>query len=238
MSRSLFAPRFVTHGGPISAPIRRRSAPRKALAAILGFGVLLPLAGCPDSEAKFKEFLDNTDDDRDFVAPKPDLMASQDDISGTFLLAVSTVIAVDLPMQFIATNTVTTDEMGNQTLTASLQPLSLDQGKVLTPRMPTGEPIDQMNLPLTDGMFVIDAGTLMVTGVANPVTGSDIVATLVMKGTVVDKDFYCGDIEGEVTSPLMADLAGSTFAAVRLEDPMMLPTDVTINCARDTVTEQ
>lgn len=248
MSRSFFARRVASHGGPsfVSRPCgpeshsRPSGSPSRVSRA---FGSLLPLlsaavllAGCPDSEAKFNEFLDNTDDDRDFMPPPPpDVMPAGADISGDFLLAVSTIIAPDLPMQFVATNTVTTDEMGNTLLTACLQPLSLMQGKVNTPREPIGDPLCYEDLPIADGKFEIDAGVVMVTGMANPVTGGDIVASLKMIGTVIDEDFYCGEIEGEVMMPLMAGLAGSTFAAVRLEDPAALPLDVTKNCKRETV---
>ncbi|WAS98284.1 hypothetical protein [Nannocystis punicea] len=205
--------------------------------SVLGLSLLVPLlGGCPDSEAKFNEFLDNTKDDRDFMPPPPpDVMPAEADISGDFLLAVSTVIAPDLPMQFVATNTLTTDEMGNTFLAACLQPLSLMQGKVNVPRQPIGDPLCYKDIPIAEGKFDIDAGLVTVTGMANPVTGGDIEATLKMIGTIIDENFYCGEIEGDVTTPLMANLKGSTFAAVRLEDPAMLPLDVTKNCNGDTI---
>lgn len=194
------------------------------------------LGGCPDSEAKFNEFLENTDDDRDFMPPPPpDVAPSEADISGDFLLAASTVIAPDLPLQFIATNTMNSDGMGTTTLSVCLQPITLEQGKVNTPRLPIGDPLCFEDLVITDGAFEIDAGVVMVPGEANPVTGGEIVASLLLKGTVIDENFYCGTIEGEVMMPLMAPLGGSTFAAVRLEDPAVLPVDVTKNCAGQTI---
>lgn len=200
--------------------------------------VLLLAGGCPDSEASFDEFLENTKDDRDFIPPPPpDLPSVEADISGDFLLAISTIIAPDLPMQFISTNQLTVDMSGASTITSELQPLSLTQGKVTVPRMPIGDPLPYGPVPVVDGKFVIDAGVVMVTGMANPVTGGDIVATLKLSATIISADFYCGTIEGDVMSPLMAPLAGSTFAAVRLESPMVLPTDVTKNCSMDTVTD-
>ena len=210
----------------------RRSA--AALSLLLG----LPLvAGCPDSEAKFNEFLDNTKDDRDFMPPPPPDVETTADISGQFLLAISTVIAPDLPMQFVATNTLMDDGSGGKVLKSCLQPLQLMQGTVTMPRVPIGDPLCYDNIPVVDGKFTIDAGVVMVTGMANPVTGGDIEATLIMAGSIISADFYCGDLTGQVMSPLMADLAGSTFAAVRLTDPMMLPLDVTKNCQGATVTD-
>jgi hypothetical protein len=222
MSRSVLARRVAGSGG---------SAPLFGLLAALGL-----VAGCPDPEAKFDEFLDNTKDDRDFMPPPPpDVMPAQADISGDFLLAVSTIIAPDLPLQFVATNKTTTDEDGNTLLDVCLQPLSLAPGKVNTPREPIGDPLCYEDLLIADGKFEIDAGVVMVTGMANPVTGGDIVASLKMVGTVIDADLYCGSIEGEVMMPLMSPLAGSTFAAVRLADPAELPVDVTKNCKGETV---
>lgn len=237
MSRLPIAPRRDTHGRPISVSGRVR---RPRVGAALGVLAVLALGGCPDPEAKFNEFVDHTKDDRDFMTPDmpppPDLGPMLPDVSGTFLLAVSTSIAPDLPMQFIITNTMTIDMMGNATLDVSMQPLALMQGHVLTPRTPFGEPTEFTDVPITEGRFDIDAGTLMVAGAANPVTGSDIVVELLLKGTIINADFYCGELVGELIEPLQAELMNSTFAAVRLADPEVLPTDVTINCNQDTVT--
>lgn len=221
---------------PIDAPCAPRRPAGGAALSLLLLGPLL-LAGCPDSEAKFNEFLDNTKDDRDFMPPPPPDVETTADISGQFLLAISTVIAPDLPMQFIATNTLMDDGSGGKVLQSCLQPLQLNQGTVTMPRVPIGDPLCYDNIPVVDGKFTIDAGVVMVTGMANPVTGGDIEATLVMAGSIISADFYCGDLTGAVMSPLMADLAGSTFAATRLTDPMMLPVDVTKNCQGATVTD-
>ena len=79
-------------------------------------------------------------------------------------------------------------------------------------------------------------GTVMVTGAANPVTGSDIVATLVVDGDILDANTMCGELSGEVSSPLVFDLTGSTFAASRLaddgSDPATLPTMFPYKCSR------
>lgn len=248
MSRPLSAPRSVPRSGPCrstapASPSRSHGpagAPGGRIRATVGLAVALALTGCPDPEAKFNEFLENTDDNRDFMVPDmpppPDLGPMLPDISGEFLLAVSTSISPELPMQFIVTNTMHVDMMGNATLDVSMQPLALMQGHVLTPRTPIGEPQEFTAIPIMSGRFDIDAGTVMVTGEANPVTGSDIVVELLLKGTIISADVFCGDLEGQLIEPLQAELMNSTFAAVRLADPAMLPTDVTINCAMDTVT--
>ncbi len=198
------------------------------------------LLGCngPDPEGKFAEFVDETKDDRDFPPAREDLATIEGDISGEFLLAVSTVVDVSHPLQFIATNTVTLDLDGNPLLSVSLQPLSLDKLKVTTPRLPVGDPLVFENIEIVDGKFTLDAGVVMVTGMANPITGSDIVAALAMNANIMGEDLYCGSVTGDVTSPLVTPLEGSTFAAVRLTDVKVLPDPVVIDCAGVTVTDQ
>ncbi|PCC72768.1 hypothetical protein SAMN02745121_01885 [Nannocystis exedens] len=154
--------------------------------------------------------------------------------SGQYLLAVSTSVAPELPIQFIATNTVS-GAPGQQVLHLELQPLALDQGKVTTPRTPVGEPLVFEAIPVTDGIFKFDLGVVMIAGAANPITGGDITAQLAMVGEFVDQDFFCGTVDGEVTAPLMTSLTGSTFAAVRVADPSDLPVEVTLDCSGDTV---
>lgn len=208
-----------------------------ALGLCLGPCLAAALACGPDSEGKYNEFLDDTKVERDMPKPKEDFAALAGDINGDFLLAVSTTVNPPTPLQFIATNTVTMDEDGKLLLSVSLQTLTLKQGQVTNPRQPIDEPLVFKDLPLVDGKFTIDAGTVMVSGMANPITGANITATLVMAGTIMEDDFYCGSVDGEVLDPPVGSIAGSEFAAVRLTDKTKLPTDVTINCARETVTD-
>lgn len=226
-----------------------------AAQALLG-GWLMMLGACgPDPEGKFDEFVEQTRDSEGLKTTGPgdpttgeptttvepttgDTMAGLPDISGDFHLAVSTVVDKSKPLQFIATNTFTI--AGDAaTLTVCLQPLSLEQGKVLVPRQPIGEPLCFMDLPVAaDGTFTIDAGEVQVVGEANPITGANIVATLLMSGQIDSADFYCGTVTGEVKEPPVGSIEGSTFAAVRLADKTVLPTDVTINCEKmPTVTD-
>ncbi len=248
-------------------PMRARQVLPHALrstqsAALLGSSLMCALVGVmacgPDPEGKYKDYVEaigategstgapltSTDPGTSTGPGSTSEPTTSDteaeappDISGDFLLAVSTVVDKSKPLQFVATNTVTVD--GDKRLLSScLQPLTLMQGKVTTPRQPIGEPLCFMDLPIVDGTFTIDAGTVMVTGMANPITGADIVASLLMAATVQDADFYCGTVTGEVMEPPIGSIAGSTFAAVRLADKTVLPTDVTINCAKmPTVTD-
>ena len=159
------------------------------------------------------------------MVPPPDA----DDYSGTFLFALETSLGPDLPLQFVTTIVYTAAAEGGGTMDVTFQPLSLNQGETLIPREFVGEPITYEDIAVTaEGDFDIDMGLVMVTGAANPVTGSDIEATLIVHGDMLDENTACGELEGMLMSPLEFDLAGSTFAAVRLaddgSDPMSLPT--------------
>ena len=152
--------------------------------------------------------------------------------SGDYLLAVSTVISKDLPLQFYTTVEATSPSLW----TLTLQPLSLDIGEVNQPQEPVGDPFVFTDVPVVDGKFTLDFGELMISGAANPITGSDITASIVLAAQVESADFFCGDASGMVTSPLMTSIDGSTFAAVRVAGLDALPVEITINCAGDTVT--
>lgn len=231
------------HEAPRASAVSRRRGfaitGMAGLAAMTIFGVFAPQLGCngPDPEAKYEDFVDETEDDRDIPPAKEDLATIEGDISGDFLLAVSTTVDLSKPLQFIATNTVTLDPDGKTMLKVSLQALSLEQGKVTTPRQPVGDPLVFEGIEIVDGKFTLDAGVVMVTGAANPITGSDIVASLIMSGNIMGEDLYCGSVTGDVMSPLMVSIEGSTFAAVRLTDVKVLPDPVVITCGGDAVTD-
>ncbi len=153
-----------------------------------------------------------------------------------YLLAFSTVVDPGRPLQAIATHTVTSDG-GLVTMRIELQLLSLGIGSVTMPRQPVGQPLVYEDVVVQDGAFILDMGVIVVPGAANPITGSDLTASLVLDANFGDADFYCGALDGEVTVPLQLSLLGSTFAAVRIADPQDLPAAVTINCQGSTVTE-
>lgn len=161
----------------------------------------------------------------------PGLDLPQGGSSGLYLLAVSTIISPQLPLQFLAT----VDAADPALWDLSLQPLALDQGQTGSPQTPVGDPLVFDDVAVVDGGFTIDFGETLLPGQTNPITGSDITATITMSGTVVDPDFFCGLVGGLVTMPLMTSIDGSTFAAVRVTDPGSLPDAIPINCAGDTV---
>jgi hypothetical protein len=154
------------------------------------------------------------------------------DVTGDFLFALAAVIDPAHPLQFYATVTFTPAPEGG-TLDMQLQPLSLEQGGTTMPRQPVGDVLPLMGVPVdaSGGFMVSIDQPVMVTGMANPITGSDIVATLALDGVIQSEDIFCGTVTGMVTQPLMLDLMGSTFAAVRVPSIDMLPGDpITVAC--------
>jgi len=161
--------------------------------------------------------------------PGPDLPPGS--ASGDYLLAVSTIISPDLPFQYLTT----VDASDPALWTFVVQPLSLEIGQTGSPRLPSGEPFVFTDVPVVDGQFTLDFGEILLAGETNPITGSDISASIVLAGQVQDADSFCGDATGMVTAPLRTSIDGSTFAAVRVAGLDDLPDAITINCAGDTV---
>ncbi|GMV39091.1 MAG: hypothetical protein AMXMBFR64_08070 [Myxococcales bacterium] len=146
----------------------------------------------------------------------------------TALLSIATIIAPDLPIQFISVSTYTpnADPTTGGTIHFELQPLQTAPGKAT--REPVGDVIEADGTVDGKGGLILDVGTQQVVGDANPVSGSDIEATLKLIGRVVSPDLSCGTIQGSVTKPFEAPLAGSTWAAITITDttPANLPDPV------------
>ncbi len=137
------------------------------------------------------------------------------DLSGDHLFAVAAVIDPAHPLQFLAT--ITQENVGGDAqLTISLQPLALDPQATTTPRTPVGEPTVVQAGFGQDRHFGIELPQIRIPGAANPITGSDIVTSMVIEGDVMSGDLWCGIAFGTVTEPLMLDLQGSTFAGTRV----------------------
>ncbi|MGB1698415.1 MAG: hypothetical protein ACPHRO_00585 [Nannocystaceae bacterium] len=140
------------------------------------------------------------------------------DLTGTHLLGFKTPLGPNLPLQFI----VTVDAAGD-TVDFEFQPLSLDIGSFDTPREPVGDSLIYSAVPVVDGQFMLDLGSVTIPAAANPISGGDIVANISMSGRVLSNDRWAGEVSGQISAPVNADLAGSTFAVIRLEDTSTLP---------------
>jgi hypothetical protein len=161
---------------------------------------------------------------RDFGGPTSAL-------SGTYLFALAAVIDPAHPLQFRAYVDAEADASGGSTLEVLLQPLALDVQSTNAPRTPVGDPIPMVIGVDANGDFGGELPDILIPGAANPITGSEIGASVRLQGSIGDADVWCGDASGMVTQPLTLDLAGSTFSFTRLEDDV-LPDPVIAFCQR------
>lgn len=197
--------------------------------SILVFASALLLAGCPDPEARFDEFTDRTEDQRQGgggTGPSGGVA----DINGRFLMGIDTVIGPGKVLEFDTETIINFPCTDDCVLTLNVQPVVPttparsgcdDRGT------PVGPVITVENVPVAaDGSFIADFGNQNVPGCANPISGSDITANLILAGQIVNADLYCGTVSGTVSRPLSAPLRGSSFAAVRVEEGAELPAPV------------
>ena len=112
-----------------------------------------------------------------------------------------------------------------------LQPLSKDDQTT-----PVSTPLNFTELPVAaDGTFTWDFGMITLPGAANPITGADVEATLILTGELCAGDragFICGEAAGDVSAPLMASLSPGSGFTMQAEEGGELPFPV-INCAKD-----
>ena len=146
-------------------------------------------------------------------------------VDGEFFVSLPTIIAEATPLQFVGT--INADA---QSISMLLTPLSLDVLSVDTPRELVPPPIELVGTVGPGRTFSIPLHELQVSGAANPITGSDIVASISIEGTLGD-GLVCGDADGEVTVPTTIALTGSRFEAVEIEpgtptQDLPLPDDI------------
>ncbi len=224
-------PRSGLSSRPVASSFVGPAHPGYAVALLSG--LLAVGTGCPspDPAGKFDDFVEQTAEQREEGA-LPDFGAALADINGLFHLSVAASLAPTLPLQFVATVDLELAPDGSGgTMTLELQPLSLDPGQTLTPREPVGDPFVLSDIAVdAAGTFVIDTGEVMLPGPSNPISGSPIVATLILNGNIQNEDLWCGTADGMVTSPINNPLEGSTFGAVRIEDAANLPDEIVAMC--------
>jgi hypothetical protein len=178
----------------------------------------LVAAGCVDPHARYEDFLERTagmrGQDAGMVTPSDRL-----DFSGRYLAALATTLAPGQPILFSCEVTVSEDLA---TVDLSFQPLSTDADPL--PREPVGESFGASAVAYgEDGSFSAELGELTIPGRANPISGSDIVATVTIAATAyaMTADLpmsFCGGVSGMVSVPLALDLAGSTIGGVEGSD--------------------
>ncbi len=173
-------------------------------------------SGCPDPAKSFSDF-----DKRVIDAGKTVVGTAcggeLPDISGEFYLQLDpSGIAPGALLEFIAT-TVLDKTVDPAVLALTLQPLCVQAGQC-TVKQPVGDPFTVMNIEVNQQcQFVTDIVGIPVPGGANAITGADLVGNLLMTGSIIDPDLFCGAIDGEaVVGSTVVPVNGSTFGAVRI----------------------
>ncbi|MEL6178079.1 MAG: hypothetical protein AAFS10_03955, partial [Myxococcota bacterium] len=214
-----------------------------------GFGVALLVVALtcayacdsPDTENEFNEFGKATEGQRgssDAEVMLPDTDATKVDFSGEFFMAIKTSIGPTLPLFIQATVAVSEDL---STIDFVFQPLVNDVtatgDPAPNPRTPVGDPVTLTGVPFNDnGTFTVQLDNISVAGEANPLTGREILANLMLTGLVASSDLFCGGISGDVVEPIAAPLdpAISSFAAQKIVDSIAA-LEVLDECPEDVV---
>ncbi|HKU43650.1 MAG TPA: hypothetical protein VJR89_36075 [Polyangiales bacterium] len=179
--------------------------------------LLLTAAGCTDPQARYDAFLERSAEMRagDAGTIQP---GERFDFSGSYLAALSITIDPSQPILLGAEVSVASDL---SSLDLTFQPLSTDRDP--QPRMPVGESFGVDDIAYSaEGTFQAELGEVTVPGRANPISGSDIVATVTIsasarQGAGDEPDLFCGQVSGMARVPIALDLTGSSMGAVAAE---------------------
>lgn len=189
---------------------------------------VLACGGCVDPGGAFDDFArrSRAPDDGGVVGDGAVCTVSPGAVSGIYLLAISVKIAPTKPI-VVLTGVQTPAFAGGTGVQFDAQPLSATDRKT-----PVGAPLSLGPFSVdSTGSFTADLPELRVLGAANPVTGGDILANVVLDGNLCgDGRFFCGAVSGNVVEPLPIDLQGSTFTLTEVDDPSNPPVQPAVDC--------
>lgn len=74
-----------------------------------------------------------------------------------------------------------------------------------------------------------DLGEITIPGIANPITGAPMDMTAVLRVRPQGEPF-CGTMDGELVSPILVPLSGSTHAIIAIPSIDALPLDFPLSC--------
>jgi uncharacterized membrane protein YgcG len=181
------------------------------------------LLGCPDPGDRFDEFVERTEGT---VLPTGELGRSQlENLAGRYLLLASVQLAPTTPLLFDVQ--ITSNMSPDGTCPGADCRFSMDVQPLRSPRVPrsdcpanfepAGQPFQVPDVSLNpNGSFRAVLPTVTVDGCANPITGRDIEAALILEAVTKSTDVFCGNLRGQVLQPIQLTLDRSTFAAVRI----------------------
>ncbi len=178
----------------------------------LSCGALLG-TGCVDPAGEFKNF-DRRVIDAGMPAVGTGCMGGEiPDVSGEFFLNLDTSIAPGAYLKFIMTQTI--DKNRNPAvLSMTLQPLCSQT--TCTAGQPAGDPTTLDDTEVDENCdFELDIVDVVMSGEANPISGSELIGNLKMRGNLQSPDFYCGLVDGNADVGTDVSVDGSTFGSVR-----------------------
>jgi hypothetical protein len=185
-----------------------------SLSTVVRLGALLTLltvTGCPDTGAKFDEFLARIPDGAPVNNVDAPVLQNIPDVNGTFLMGFK-ISLLPNPIQLIATVTMTPITATSAELDITLRYLANSD------RMFVGDPFTIENVAVSStGEFATPARTLNVPGQASPTGNNATAENVVLHGIIRSADYVCGTVTGMVTSPISAPLDGSTFGQIRVQ---------------------
>ena len=167
-----------------------------SLLVFSAFAVLL--TGCPDPERELNAYLDRVED-------RPDMSVSVSgcgefsDPTGTYFVSVNTSISPGVPLLFEGQFSVDTS-VEPKTAQLTLIPLTTTDITPIEdlPDRAGDSPVVSPTVPIdNEGKFEMELGTVIVTGLANPVSGSEIEANLTIQGQIQTSEFICGTVTGD-----------------------------------------
>ena len=175
----------------------------------------LALAGCPDSQSEFDEFLDKSEPFR--VVPTAGECLGPVDLSGTYVMGAAVVVDPVKPLRFKLQLTV---DLAAGKIDGSLQAVAVPPNNGATaPGTLVGEVYTvSADLDRDDGSFSLDFGSIVVPVEANPILPAPVTAAFALEGCTSTPTASCGIIVGDITSPAAIPLAGSTWAITPLPD--------------------
>ena len=191
---------------------------------------VLVLTGCPDPEGALGEFEARKAEDTGMTmmemckapdynfTPNPAIDTlcadSSRDGHGLYYARLSTTLARKVPLHFL----VEIGEKDNESF-FNLTPIST-QGELIKQNL-----IENTLTTNADGTFVVNTGDVDVNGLANPLSGSDILANLILEGKFVTGGGLCGALAGCLIRPYSYDLVGSTFTLIPIADESAVPSE-------------
>jgi hypothetical protein len=205
---------------------------RGSIVVLLGAWSLC--ASCVDPGEKFAAFVTRLGEPKsspgDAGSDAAECTVGPSSVTGQYLLALSVTLAPTKPIvALIGVSTPASGGLdGGAGLLLETQPLSATDR-----RTPVGQKLVLGPFPVgANGTFRAEISGLEVPGSANPVTGGDIAANVILTGSLCgDGRSFCGTVTGNVERPLPLDLAGSTFTLTRVDPETDSPTRPPIDCA-------